>query len=102
MQLNDGKGNEGGVNNLAFVSDEYSKGQLPPPAYNDFVNVSNERPLSALSGDGGEDDEDDATPGRANWDSPIEFLLSCIAMSVGLGNVWRYTFELFLNHYDFK
>lgn len=30
--------------------------------------------------------------GRDVWDNPIEFLLSCISMSVGLGNVW---YELF-------
>ncbi|XP_063585011.1 sodium-dependent nutrient amino acid transporter 1-like isoform X1 [Penaeus indicus] len=27
---------------------------------------------------------------RQQWSHPIEFLLSCIAMSVGLGNVWRF------------
>lgn len=26
---------------------------------------------------------------RDNWGKGIEFLLSCIAMSVGLGNIWR-------------
>lgn len=30
--------------------------------------------------------------GRQQWSSPVEFLLSCIAMSVGLGNVWRFPF----------
>lgn len=30
--------------------------------------------------------------GRQQWASPVEFLLSCIAMSVGLGNVWRFPF----------
>lgn len=30
--------------------------------------------------------------GRDNWGRGIEFLLSCIAMSVGLGNVWRFPF----------
>jgi solute carrier family 6 (neurotransmitter transporter, glycine) member 5/9 len=29
---------------------------------------------------------------RENWGKGIEFLLSCIAMSVGLGNVWRFPF----------
>lgn len=27
---------------------------------------------------------------RENWGNSIEFLMSCIAMSVGLGNVWRF------------
>ncbi|KAK8381554.1 hypothetical protein O3P69_018567 [Scylla paramamosain] len=30
--------------------------------------------------------------GRQQWSNPVEFLLSCIAMSVGLGNVWRFPF----------
>lgn len=31
-------------------------------------------------------------PARDQWDHPVEFLMSCIAMSVGLGNVWRFPF----------
>lgn len=27
---------------------------------------------------------------RDNWDNPIEFLFSCISMSVGLGNALLY------------
>ena len=29
---------------------------------------------------------------RDQWGKDIEFLLSCIALSVGLGNVWRFPF----------
>ncbi|KAK7082702.1 hypothetical protein SK128_013748 [Halocaridina rubra] len=29
---------------------------------------------------------------RGHWASPMEFLMSCIAMSVGLGNIWRFPF----------
>ncbi|XP_043244062.1 sodium-dependent nutrient amino acid transporter 1-like [Amphibalanus amphitrite] len=34
---------------------------------------------------------------RARWGNRIEFLLSCIAMSVGLGNVWRFPFTAYEN-----
>ncbi|XP_037087499.1 sodium-dependent nutrient amino acid transporter 1-like [Pollicipes pollicipes] len=34
---------------------------------------------------------------RDQWSSPIEFLLSCVAMSVGLGNVWRFPFTAYEN-----
>ncbi|OXA55700.1 Sodium-dependent nutrient amino acid transporter 1 [Folsomia candida] len=38
-----------------------------------------------------------AEDGRDTWDNPIEFLLSCISMSVGLGNVWRFPFVAYSN-----
>ncbi|CAK1547193.1 unnamed protein product [Leptosia nina] len=34
---------------------------------------------------------------RPKWDNPIEFLMSCIATSVGLGNVWRFPFVAYQN-----
>jgi len=34
---------------------------------------------------------------RQTWDNPIEFLLSCVSMSVGLGNVWRFPFTAYEN-----
>lgn len=36
-------------------------------------------------------------PSRDNWGNDIEFLMSCIAMSVGLGNVWRFPFTALEN-----
>lgn len=36
-------------------------------------------------------------PKRDNWGNSIEFLMSCIAMSVGLGNVWRFPFTALEN-----
>lgn len=36
--------------------------------------------------------EEAKAPQRDNWGSSLEFLMSCIAMSVGLGNVWRFPF----------
>ncbi|XP_038212075.1 sodium-dependent nutrient amino acid transporter 1-like [Zerene cesonia] len=34
---------------------------------------------------------------RPKWDNQIEFLMSCIATSVGLGNVWRFPFVAYNN-----
>lgn len=36
--------------------------------------------------------KDKTTKERATWGNGLEFLMSCIAMSVGLGNVWRFPF----------
>ena len=34
---------------------------------------------------------------RQTWSNPVEFLLSCISMSVGLGNIWRFPSVAFEN-----
>lgn len=34
---------------------------------------------------------------RTNWSNGLEFLMSCISVSVGLGNVWRFPFTAFEN-----
>ncbi|CAH2106398.1 unnamed protein product [Euphydryas editha] len=39
----------------------------------------------------------DSGPERVMWGNQIEFLMSCIATSVGLGNVWRFPFVAYQN-----
>ncbi|XP_034489677.1 sodium-dependent nutrient amino acid transporter 1 [Drosophila innubila] len=34
---------------------------------------------------------------RTNWSNSLEFLMSCISVSVGLGNVWRFPFTAYEN-----
>ncbi|XP_036319929.1 sodium-dependent nutrient amino acid transporter 1 isoform X2 [Rhagoletis pomonella] len=42
--------------------------------------------------------DDEKTPvERPNWSNGLEFLMSCISMSVGLGNVWRFPFTAYEN-----
>jgi len=41
--------------------------------------------------------ENGADSDKQTWDNPIEFLMSCISMSVGLGNVWRFPFTAYEN-----
>lgn len=42
-------------------------------------------------------DVDESENERGNWGNGLEFLFSCIAMSVGLGNLWRFPFIAYEN-----
>uniref|UniRef100_A0A1Q3FYH5 Transporter n=1 Tax=Culex tarsalis TaxID=7177 RepID=A0A1Q3FYH5_CULTA len=53
--------------------------------------VTNNSSTTTLDLRGTESDEESG-PSRDQWGKGIEFLMSCIAMSVGLGNVWRFPF----------
>lgn len=44
-----------------------------------------------------EPDLEDGGPKRAQWGNGVQFLMSCIAMSVGLGNIWRFPFTAYNN-----
>lgn len=59
-----------------------------------------EKSVSILPVDHGprEDEEDSSkVDSRPQWSSSTEFLMSCISMSVGLGNVWRFPFTAYEN-----
>ena len=43
------------------------------------------------------ENDDDKTEERGNWSHPLDFLFSCISVSVGLGNVWRFPFLAYEN-----
>ena len=57
-------------------------------------NVGREESPTTLEAERSEKAE---TGGRQQWANSTEFLLSCVSMSVGLGNVWRFPFTAYEN-----
>ena len=53
--------------------------------------------LNSFIKDAGKKEDAGDEPERQQWDNPMEFLMSCISMSVGLGNVWRFPFTAYEN-----
>lgn len=47
------------------------------------------------------DENDVQLKKRDNWGNDVEFLLACIALSVGLGNIWRFPFVALGNKLSF-
>jgi len=41
--------------------------------------------------------DEESEPQRQQWANGVEFVMSLIAMSVGLGNIWRFPFIAFNN-----
>ncbi|XP_077299580.1 sodium-dependent nutrient amino acid transporter 1-like isoform X1 [Arctopsyche grandis] len=69
--------------NEAYVATESEKGgEAEKTAENGSIKENAE---------GGEVDD------RPTWSNGMEFLMSCISMSVGLGNIWRFPFTAYEN-----
>lgn len=68
------------------------------------LSLSNGVSTATLTNEKGNEDQkegiagdEQSDPQRQQWSNGVEFLMSCIAMSVGLGNIWRFPFIAFNN-----
>lgn len=84
------------MNNSAFVADN---GDTFESNRNTVTESSPENgfPTKAAPNVTAVNVNDNQQPERENWGKGVEFLMSCIAMSVGLGNVWRFPFTALAN-----
>lgn len=71
------------------VNQSYINDTFDPAITKNGKEISNEK--------GQETDDLPAAPQRDTWGKSTEFLMSCIAMSVGLGNIWRFPFTALEN-----
>lgn len=53
----------------------------------------NQSLLTLKQSEGKKDEEAQSESKHETWSNQFEFLLSCVAMSVGLGNLWRFPFK---------
>ncbi|XP_063223427.1 sodium-dependent nutrient amino acid transporter 1-like isoform X2 [Bacillus rossius redtenbacheri] len=79
-----------GTDNPGFVIDNDFSHRNPE----EKVKSHDKPAAKSISSD---NDAEEEGPDRQQWSNGVEFLMSCIAMSVGLGNIWRFPFTAFEN-----
>ncbi|XP_068146609.1 sodium-dependent nutrient amino acid transporter 1 [Drosophila tropicalis] len=103
---NNNNNNDNGYLNPAYVGSLNASTISIPGAYkansNDHKQKQDspkgESQIEAGVADGGNvGAEPEEGKKRDSWNNDIEFLMSCIALSVGLGNVWRFPFTALEN-----
>ncbi|PZC86412.1 hypothetical protein B5X24_HaOG209131 [Helicoverpa armigera] len=89
-----------GENNEGFdlSSEDPGQGSRVGVGAQPIPPLTEKAPVNGVSGNNEKKiDPETAVPERAVWDNQLEFLMSCIATSVGLGNVWRFPFIAYQN-----
>ena len=66
-----------------------------PSLFHFFINDFTYR--GDTSGGDTETDDEEGGGGRDHWGSKWEFIFSCVGLSVGIGNVWRFPYLAYEN-----
>ncbi|KAM0724566.1 Sodium-dependent nutrient amino acid transporter 1 [Formica fusca] len=86
-KMEDGIYKQSGYSNEAFQLDSFDSHENVPPDYKTATQLDKQQ----------EHSENSAVTKGAEWGGRMEFLMACIATSVGLGNVWRFPFTAYEN-----
>lgn len=86
-KIEDGVYKQSGYINEAFQLDGFDSHENIPPDYATAKHLDKQQ----------EHRESSAITKKAEWGGRLEFLMACIATSVGLGNVWRFPFTAYEN-----
>ncbi|XP_046454679.1 sodium-dependent nutrient amino acid transporter 1-like isoform X4 [Daphnia pulex] len=93
-----GKKDGSGIPNAAFVLDDDDISGKSPAA---LAVQQNKQPPAITAGSpdvfSSAEVSNDEGQQRDTWGNPVEFLMSCISLSVGLGNIWRFPFTAYEN-----
>ncbi|XP_018371466.1 PREDICTED: sodium-dependent nutrient amino acid transporter 1-like isoform X2 [Trachymyrmex cornetzi] len=74
-----------GIDNVVFQIDESHVGNGEARCYSENSTAALDEQVINSSKE------------RATWNNSVEFLMSCIAVSVGFGNIWRFPFTAYEN-----
>ncbi|KAL6441823.1 hypothetical protein ACFW04_002326 [Cataglyphis niger] len=84
-KMEDGTYKQSGYTNEAFQLDSFDSHENVPPDYKTQLDKQQEQ------------SENSVITKETEWGGRLEFLMACIATSVGLGNVWRFPFTAYEN-----